>query len=215
MNRTFQTIGQVIGLIVMIAALGPSTHAAGPDRTTFKRIPLQYIAALGDPRAISGTGAEAWGLWAVDPGPRGVKLDRYEKLRAADGIAPAQWKFDDKDWWLEENGLIMERPAFPVPPGKYLVTGDRKVTTVLTIHPKDKDGAQRWELGDGANIYDVTHLKCRSARYTPGPTKNACSPSNAPQASFPVAPGAVMPAVEGCHKQDYAVLIVIGVAAEN
>jgi hypothetical protein len=209
MNRTFR----MIGLLMVIAASGSWVHAA--DRTTFKRIPLQYIAALGDPRATAGSGAEAWGLWPVDPGPRGVRLDHYERLRAAGDIAPAQWKFDHTDWWLEENGLIMERPEFPVPPGKYVVTGDRKVTTVLTIHPKDKDGAQRWELGDGANIYDVTHLKCRSARYTPETTKNACSPSNAPRTSFPVAPGAAMPAVEGCHKQDYAVLIVVGVAVEN
>lgn len=208
MNRTFR----MIGLLMVIVAAGPWAHAA--DRTTFKRIPLQYIAALGDPRATSGSGAEAWGLWPVDPGPRGVRLDDYERLRAAGDIAPAQWKFDPTDWWLEENGLIMEKPEFPVPPGRYMVTGDRKVTTVLTIHPKDKDGAQRWELGDGANIYDVTHLKCRSARYTPR-TTDSCSPSNAPRRSFPVTPGAEMPAVEGCHKQDYAVLIVIGVAVEN
>jgi hypothetical protein len=33
--------------------------------------------------------------------------------------------------------------------------------------------------------------------------------------AFPVAPGGVMPPVEGCNKQDYAVLIVIGVAVEG
>jgi len=43
----------------------------------------------------------------------------------------------------------MEKPTFPLPPGQYLVTGDRQVTTVLTIHPKDKEGNQRWELADG------------------------------------------------------------------
>lgn len=211
MNRTFLTIG----LLVMIAALGQRAHAAGQEQTKFKRVSPQYIAALGDPHATAGSGAEAWGLWPIDPGPRGVKLDNYARLRAAGDMAPAQWKFDSTDWWLEENGLIMERPEFPLPPGKYLVTGYRKVTTVLTVHPKDKDGAQRWELGDGANIYDVTHLKCRSARYTPGTTQNSCAPSQAPRASFPVPPGAAMPPVEGCHKQDYVVLIVIGVAAEN
>ena len=36
-----------------------------------------------------------------------------------------------------------------------------QVTTVLTVH---KDG--RWELDKGT-LYDVTHLPCRSARYTP------------------------------------------------
>ena len=204
-----------IGLLIMMTALGQSAHAEGKDQTKFKRISPQYIAALGDPGATSGSSAQSWGLWRLDPGPRGVRLDRYERLLAASGIAPALWKFNDTDWWLEENGLIMEAPEFPVPPGKYLVTGGREVTTVLTIHPKDEDGAQRWELGDGAKISDVTHLACRSARYTPGKSKNACSPSNAQRTAFPVTPGASMPSVEGCNKQDYAVLIVIGVAAEN
>ena len=38
----------------------------------FTRIPIQSIAALGDPQALSGTGAQEWGLWRKDPGPRGV-----------------------------------------------------------------------------------------------------------------------------------------------
>jgi len=137
------------GLLTLMAAVGQPVHAAGKDQTKFKRVPTQYIAALGDSRATSGSGAQSWGLWHVDPGPRGVRLDRYAQLKAA-GAAPAQWKFDGRDWWLEEHGLIMEKPDFPVPPGQYLVTGDREVTSVLTIHPRDKDGSQRWELGDGA-----------------------------------------------------------------
>ena len=108
----------------------------------------------------------------------------------------------------------MEKPTFPLPAGKYLVTGDREVVTVLTVHPKDKDGNQRWELADGATLYDVTHLGCRSARYRPSKANNtaanACSPANAPTKGFPVNPGAAMPAVNGCHKQDYTVLIVVG-----
>jgi hypothetical protein len=47
---------------------------------------------------------------------------------------------------LEEHGLIMEKPAFPLPPGHYLGTGNRDVTTVLTIQPKDKNGNQRRKL---------------------------------------------------------------------
>jgi hypothetical protein len=109
----------------------------------------------------------------------------------------------------------MEKPEFPLPPGKYRVTGGRQVTTVLTIHPPDRDGAGRWELGDGATLHDVTHLGCRSGRYTPGSGGDACSPARAPRAAFPVSPGAEMPAVEGCDKQDYAVLFVIGVAVEH
>ena len=103
------------GLLVMMAILGQPDRAASEQQTRFRRLStLQYIAALGDPRATSGTGAEAWGLWRVDPGPRGVTLDRYERLKSNGGIAPAQWKFDSADWWLEEHGLIMEKPDFPL-----------------------------------------------------------------------------------------------------
>jgi hypothetical protein len=203
----------VVGVLVLTGALTQPVHAAGKQQQPkFKRLAtLQYIAALGEPDAKSGNGAQTWGLWRVDPGPRGVRLDRYERLKAAGGVAPAQWKFDSTDWWLEEHGLIMEAPDFPLPAGKYLVTGDRDVTSVLTIHPRDRNGNQRWELADGATLWDVTHLGCRSARYTPV-SANSCSPAKARQSAFPVLPGGKMPPVDGCQKQDYAVLIVIGVA---
>ena len=154
-------------------------------------------------------------MWTVDPGPRGVRLKHYEQLKIAGGVAPAQWQFDSQDWWLEENGLIMESPQFPVPPGKYVVTGDREMTAILTIHPDDAHGNRRWELDRSANLWDVTHLGCRSARYTPASGAESCSPAAAPQSAFRVSPGAAMPPVAGCDKQDYAVLFVIGVAAEN
>ena len=196
-------------LAVVVCPLGVQAEE------TFKRIPLQYLAALGDRNATSGTGAEAWGLWTIDPGPRGVRLENLEQLKAASGVAPAGWTFNADDWWLEENGLIMEPPDFAVQPGKYLVTGDREVTSVLTIHAIDKDGTQRWELDKGAKLYDVTHLPCRSARYTPATKGNSCSPSKAKVSDFRVPAGASMPVVEGCSKQDYAVLFVIGVAVGN
>jgi hypothetical protein len=194
-----------------------ASHASGADLSKFKRIEPQFIAALGEPAATSGNGAQAWGFWDKDPGPRACKLDHYPQLKAT-GVAPAKWKFDAKDWWLEEHGLIMEKPTFPLAAGKYLVTGDRETTTVLTVHPKDKNGNQRWELADGATLNDVTHLGCRSARYTPTTASktsnktdaNACSPANASSKGFPVNAGGAMPAVNGCHKQDYTVLIVVG-----
>ena len=204
-----------IALLLMMGVFGSSVHGAGLDTTKFTRVSPQFIAALGDPKASSGSGAQSWGLWRVDPGPRGVPLARYERLKEVGGVAPAQWKFDGADWWLEEHGLIMERPAFPLRPGKYLVTGDRETTAALTIYPPDKNGDQRWELSDKATLYDVTHLACRSARYTPAGGQKACSPANAPRDAFRVPPGHAMPPVDGCNKQDYAVLIVIGVAAEN
>ncbi len=204
-----------IGLIVAMAGLGRWVHAAAGDKTSFKRISPEFIAALAAPGATSGNYAESWGLWRQDPGPRGVRLAGYGRLKAAGDVAPARWKFDDADWWLEEHGLIMEKPDFPVPPGKYLVTGDREVSSVLTVYPADKSGNRHWELSGGATLYDVTHLACRSARYTPATGKDSCSPTNAPTAAFPVVPGASMPPVDGCHKQDYSVLIVIGVPAED
>ena len=198
-----------------MAALGPSVHAAGGDQSRFKRISTQFIAALGDPEATSGSNAQLWGVWHQDPGPRGVRLRNYERLKANGGLTPAQWKFDNSDWWLEEHGLIMEKPDFPISSGKYLITGDREATTVLTVHPMQKDGSQAWELDNGVTLYDVTHLACRSARYTPATGEQSCSPAKAQMAAFPVAPGGSMPPVESCIKQDYTVLLVIGVALEN
>ena len=84
------------------------------------------------------------------------------------------------------------------------------MTAVLTIHPPDGNGDSRWELDDRATLHDVTHLPCRAARYTP--TGDGSSfPANVPKTAFPVAPGGAMPPVEGCEKQDYAVVVVIGV----
>jgi hypothetical protein len=177
----------------------------------FRRIsPIQFIAALGDPAASSGQLAQQWGIWTVDPGPRGVFLRDYEKLLSSrGGRAPAGWTFDSKDWWLEEHGLIMEAPTFPVPPGRYLVTGGRAVTTGLTI---DANGG--WKLDGDAKLFDVTHLPCRSARYRPADDAEGRGggPLTAKQSDFPVLPGAEMPKVDGCTKQDYAVLFVVGKA---
>ncbi len=213
-RKTRAVIGAVCltmaGLGMMVGE-GQEVHAETGGPIKFQRIPVQFIAALGDPRATAGSGAQAWGLWPEDPGPRGVALNSYERLQEAGGVAPARWRFDETDWWVEEHGLIMEPPVFPIPPRKYLVTGAREVTTVLTIYPADQKGESRWELANGATLHDVTHLACRAARYRPGAGKGACSPAQVQRAAFPVAPGAGMPPVEGCTKQDYTVLIVIGV----
>ncbi|MBL4820827.1 MAG: hypothetical protein JKY98_07540 [Gammaproteobacteria bacterium] len=196
-------------LILSPAALAQSAQPK------FKRVPTQYIAALGDPTAGSGRNAQEWGLWRKDPGPRGVDLDDYDKLQAKGGIAPAKWTFDNEDWWLEEHGLIMEQPEFPLPAGQYLVTGGREVEAVLTVQPMASDGTQHWELNNNASIYDVTHLRCRSGRYTPATGNGSCTPAKAKKSAFPVRPGADMPAVDGCNKQDYAVFIVTAVAVGN
>src|SRR5262249_52458770 len=100
MRRIISWVVLAMGLLVMPGHVDAET--------VIKRIPTQYIAALGEPGATSGTAAESWGLWRLDPGPRGVELSGYETL-AKEGVAPAAWRFDGSDWWLEEHGLIMEQ----------------------------------------------------------------------------------------------------------
>lgn len=110
-----------------------------------------------------------------------------------------------------------EVTGVPASTRRYVVTGDRRITTILTVRD---DGT--WELEEGT-LYDVTHLPCRSAAYRSGSggggggdgdgdeKKNAtCLPGNANLKDFPVRPGAEMPKIEGCEKQDYAVLFVLG-----
>ena len=77
-----------MGCLMLAAGLRQPVHAAGVDLSKFRRIDPQYIAALGDPGATSGNGAQSWGLWSQDPGPRGCKLDRYDQVSAAGGVAP-------------------------------------------------------------------------------------------------------------------------------
>ena len=197
------------GTAAAAAAVLPAAAWAAVDFKQFKRVPTQYIAALAPPTATAGNNAETWGLWSQDPGPRGVRLKAYDRLQ--NGVAPAGWRFDKNAWWLEEHGLLMESPDFPIPAGQYLVTGDREITSVLTVRPATADGKQRWDLADGASLYDVTHLRCRSALYTPAKAGGSCLPKAAHESDFPVSPGAAMPPVADCAKQDYQVLIVIGV----
>lgn len=176
-------------------------------------IPTQYIAALGDKMATSGTDAATWGHWPLDPGPRGVWSTDYDRLMAKGGIAPDGWRFDPAAWWIEELGLIMEAPSFPLPAGRYVVTGGREVQAVLTVEVPDATGAQDWSLSDNATIYDVTHLRCRAAVYTPQDGA-ACTPDNMPTDTFPLIPDEPMPSVAGCAKRDYQVLIVIGMMVD-
>src|SRR5690349_4853776 len=89
---------------VAAAAALPAAAWAAVDFKRFKRVPTQYIAALAPPDATSGSNAETWGLWAQDPGPRGVRLKAYDRFKG--GTAPAGWHFDKNAWWLEEHGLL-------------------------------------------------------------------------------------------------------------
>lgn len=198
----------ILLLLVLCMLASAVVHSAEPVK--YRPIKTQFIAALGDPGASSGVGAETWGYWHKDPGNTGVWLRLFPVLKAAGGFAPGNWQFDETDWWLDENGLIMQKPVFVMEPGQYVVTGEREVTTTLTVHEKDANGVQAWELADNAKLHDVTHMPCRSARYTPLTSESKCTPANADLSKFKVAPGAIMPDVPDCHRQDYSVLIVIG-----
>lgn len=194
-----------------LLAVWASPVALAIDMRTFKPVSTQFLAALADPSASKGAGAENWGLWTVDPGPRGVRLSAFDQLKGNGNVAPAGWTYDPSHWWLEEHGLIMEQPAIDIAAGRYVVTGDRTVETVLTIFPKDASGSQRWDLADGATLYDVTHLRCRAARYEKTAGSSACTPGMVQQSSFPVPPGDKMPLVKGCDTQDFAVLFIVGI----
>lgn len=178
--------------------------------TRIRRIPTQYIAALAPEGATSGTGAESWGLWRDDPGPEGVWLRFYQTLKQAGNRAPAGWRFDIDDWWLEENGLIMKAPEFPMPAGQYYVTNGEDHVSLLTVEAPDAAGSQAWSLSDGKTIANVTHGPCRSARYTPQGAPGTCSPERADRKAFPLKPGETPPEVQGCRQKNYAVLIVFG-----
>ena len=108
-NITRITRRKWITLLLSSLTVGVSSQTIA--QTKFKRIRTQYIAALAQGNSTSGTGAETWGLWRIDPGPIGVWLRFYKLLQKAGNIAPAGWRFNIDDWWLDENGLIMKAPT--------------------------------------------------------------------------------------------------------
>ncbi|HUV23229.1 MAG TPA: hypothetical protein VMZ32_15640, partial [Gammaproteobacteria bacterium] len=91
-TRFFPLVGMVLLMLLQPAQI---VSASGAGETTFRSVRTQFIAALGDPTASSGSGAQTWGLWRKDPGPRGVWLNNFEQqLVISGGVAPASWKFD-------------------------------------------------------------------------------------------------------------------------
>jgi hypothetical protein len=207
-------VARVLRALCCVAAIMMMIMGTAQAEAAFVPGPTQYIAALGDPAATAGDDAQSWGFWAVDPGPRGVRVRNYTDLVANGGVAPAGWQFDGGAWWLEEHGLIMEAPQFPLPAGQYVVTGGREVTSVLTVEAADAAGKQAWHLADTATILDVTHLGCRAAQYR-AQAGQSCTPDHTPTDVFPMRPGLAMPSVAGCSTQDYQVMIVIGMMVEG
>lgn len=200
-----------LGATLGAAALSFTLPAFGQN-VRFNRVASQYIAALGPEDATEGDNAHTWGHWATDPGPIGVWLRDFETMQATGGIGPTGWKFDKDDWWLDENGLLMKAPVFPMPAGMFLVTNGTDNIAMLTVDEPDSAGKQGWRLSNERTLLDVTHLKCRSARYRPASDGADCTPANADQAAFPLPPAQDPPAVENCDRQVYAVPIIFAVA---
>ena len=120
-----------------------------------------------------------------------------------DPSAPRSAWLDEKDFFLDENAIIMPQPEYPLPPGKYLVTGARELTTGLTI-----EASGGWKLDEGRLIH-VTHMPCRAGRYRRSSGGDG-SPLTVRREDFPMRPGGIMPNVPGTDKQDYSVLFIIG-----
>ena len=215
MMQKIKTITRRAWMLGSLSFFGALIAPPAFAQKKYRPVRPQYIAALAPAGATSGTGAETWGIWRVDPGPIGVWLRFYKLLRQAGNIAPAGWRFNIDDWWLDENGLIMRAPEFPISVGQYYVTNGEDHISLLTIGAPDKDGKQAWSLSDGKTLKDVTHGPCRSARYTPVGTSGTCTPEKANLSDFPLAPGEDVPAIEMCNRQIYAVLIVFGFPVES
>jgi hypothetical protein len=213
--REHKTLSRRRWLLSALSFVGACITTPVFAQKKFRRVRSQYIAALAPAGATSGTGAQTWGIWRVDPGPIGVWLRFYQLLRKAGNIAPAGWRFDIDDWWLDENGLIMRAPDFPISPGQYFVTNGEDQISLLTISPPDQNGEQAWSLSDGKTIGDVTHGPCRSARYTPLGASGSCTPENADLALFPLKPGEEVPEIVHCNRKIYSVLIVFGFPVES
>lgn len=214
----FSIVSQIAGADDFLATCQNVLHPPPPAGSRWLRVGNQFMA--GDPgmrnshhlsgSVSSGSGASGWGYWRYDPGMTGVRFSGINSLEQT-GRAPAGWQFNEDEWWVEEHGLIMDPPE-PLPEGRYkLVWLNRRAgaTSDVTLTVT----GDHWELDPttGATIYDVTHLPCRSAKYTTPADGRSCLPEHINQRQFPVTPGAVMPTVPGCDKLDYAVFFVSAV----
>jgi len=209
MGSDFSILSEIQGADSFLATcesvLSPPGDGWIPTRSWF----LAMDPGMQQRDKSSGFQPEAW-LWRSDPGNTGVWFADHDAVQQLEAThrAPFGWTFDPEKWWVEEHGAIMETPE-PLPPGKYKVMWLNRPrpygveTVTLTVAPD-----MSWSLGGGATLHSVTHMPCRCAMYSPPEGTDSCVPENLPADEFPVTPGAMMPAVRGCDKMDYAVLFV-------
>ena len=200
-------------LTTALGTMGALAVPPASGQLYYQRTPTQYIAALADPSATSGNNAETWGWWSRDPGPFGVPLSYYDRIQQMGGRGPGGWGFDLDDWWLDENGILMEPPEFPMPAGAFYVTNGEGSYALLTVSDADDGGHKAWSL-NRLNIGGVTHGPCRAGRYSPVGATGTCAPDIIDQAIFPLPLGAEPPAVRGCNMVEYEVLIIFGVPVD-
>ncbi|MEZ5801516.1 MAG: hypothetical protein R3D29_14980 [Nitratireductor sp.] len=136
-------------LLTIFAFVSGFARAGAEEK--FQRSEIQYIAALVDPNAVSGDNAQEWGLWEVDWVRVVCRFPGLASLMAAGNIAPAGWKFDQSAWWLEEHGLIMEAPTFPLEPGVLASSPavGRETTSVLNVEAprcRGEAGLGAWQM---------------------------------------------------------------------
>jgi len=76
--------------IMIVGLLSLPALAQDESEVKFKRIPTQFIAALADPNATSGSNAQSWGLWSKDPGPRGGVAKPLSIYKGCGWIRPSR-----------------------------------------------------------------------------------------------------------------------------
>ena len=117
------------------------------------------FSRVGDPGANSGGGAQRGSL---APGPgRGRMAEQYEQLKAAGGVAPARWQFDEATGGWKKTACHGEA-GISAPSRQVRRHGWSGITTVLTIS-HGQDGDRRWELrGDARSMTDAPALPLRA-----------------------------------------------------
>ena len=95
------------------------------------------------------------------------------------------------------------------------MTNGQEHISFFTVEKPDADGVHAWSLSDAKTVADVTRGPCCSARYTPKGASVTCSPADADRGVFPLKIGQASPAVDGCNRKQYAVLIVFGLPMAN